>query len=147
MVKNPHYAAQAVSAALAARTPQDVAIALRNYRRRYMAEYGQVFRILSIMLVPLLGIRGAPVLAEVSRWAQGIPQLEPGHEFVRTRAAAIEITAPTVFFIGSYLSGVAMGECLESGMQAGYDAAAAARGLHDLSSQHKHAATAAAPSP
>lgn len=43
------YAAEAVSAALVARTPGEVASALRAYRRRYLAEHGQVFRILGIM--------------------------------------------------------------------------------------------------
>jgi geranylgeranyl reductase len=43
------YAADAVAAALAARTPKEVTRALRAYRKRYMSEHGQVFRILSIM--------------------------------------------------------------------------------------------------
>lgn len=43
------YAAEAVSKALAATSARDVAQILRAYRRLYLAEYGQVFRILGIM--------------------------------------------------------------------------------------------------
>jgi geranylgeranyl diphosphate/geranylgeranyl-bacteriochlorophyllide a reductase len=43
------YAADAVSQALAARSPRECAAALRAYRQRYMAQHGQVFRILGIM--------------------------------------------------------------------------------------------------
>ncbi|MEP6781673.1 MAG: geranylgeranyl diphosphate reductase [Gemmatimonadaceae bacterium] len=43
------YAAEAVSNAMAATNPKDVARALSAYRSRYMAEHGQVFRILGIM--------------------------------------------------------------------------------------------------
>jgi len=43
------YAAEAVSQALAARSPRECASALRAYRRRYLGEHGQVFRILGIM--------------------------------------------------------------------------------------------------
>lgn len=43
------YAAEAVSYALSANSPREAASALRAYRQRYMAEFGQVFRILGIM--------------------------------------------------------------------------------------------------
>ena len=43
------YAAEAVSDALALTSARDIARVLSSYRRRYMAEYGQVFRILGIM--------------------------------------------------------------------------------------------------
>lgn len=43
------YAAEAVSEALASSSTRDVARVLRSYRQRYMAEHGQVFRILGIM--------------------------------------------------------------------------------------------------
>lgn len=43
------YAAEAVSRALRASTASESARELRAYRRRYLAEYGQVFRILGIM--------------------------------------------------------------------------------------------------
>ena len=43
------YAAEAVSDALALTSARDIAQVLRSYRRRYMAEHGQVFRILGIM--------------------------------------------------------------------------------------------------
>ena len=43
------YAAEAVSNALAATSASEVEKSLRAYRRRYMAEHGQVFRILGIM--------------------------------------------------------------------------------------------------
>lgn len=43
------YAADAVCDALCATSPRAVAQALRAYRRRYLAEHGQVFRILGIM--------------------------------------------------------------------------------------------------
>lgn len=43
------YAAEAVSKALGARSAGEASRALRAYRRRYMAEHGQVFRILGIM--------------------------------------------------------------------------------------------------
>lgn len=43
------YAAEAVSRALQSATPRESAKALAAYRRRYLAEHGQVFRILGVM--------------------------------------------------------------------------------------------------
>ena len=43
------YAAEAVSEALALTSSRDITRVLRSYRQRYMAEHGQVFRILGIM--------------------------------------------------------------------------------------------------
>lgn len=43
------YAAEAVSEALALTSAREITRVLRSYRRRYMAEHGQVFRILGIM--------------------------------------------------------------------------------------------------
>lgn len=43
------YAADAVSSALSAQSPREVTRALRAYRRRFLSEHGQVFRILGIM--------------------------------------------------------------------------------------------------
>lgn len=43
------YAAEAVSNALSAHSAREVSVMLRAYRQRYMAEFGQVFRILGIM--------------------------------------------------------------------------------------------------
>ena len=77
-------------------------------------------------LTPLLGIRGAPVATSVARWDTGIPQLELGHEIVQMAAKNIAIQSPGVFFTGSYLSGVAIGDCLAHGSQTGDCAAAAA---------------------
>ena len=77
-------------------------------------------------LTPLLGIGGAPAVTRVTRWERGIPQLELGHEIVQMAAKNIANNSTNAFFTGSYLSGVAIGDCLAHGSDAGRRAAAAA---------------------
>ena len=77
-------------------------------------------------LTILLGIRGAPVMTSVERWDAGIPQLELGHEIVQMAASNIAIQSTNAFFTGSYLSGVAIGDCLAHGSETGDRAAVAA---------------------
>jgi len=77
-------------------------------------------------LMPLLGIRGDPAMTSVARWDAGIPQLELGHEIVQMAATNIAVQSTNAFFTGSYLSGVAIGDCLAHGSETGDRAATAA---------------------
>lgn len=74
-------------------------------------------------LTPLLQISGNPVFSSVATWIQGIPQLEIGHHTILSAAEALEKIGSNVFFTGSYLSGVAIGDCLAHGCATGSRAA------------------------
>lgn len=67
----------------------------------------------------LLGISGEPTLAMVTRWERGIPQFNLGHDAVLAAAARLERAMPGFVLTGSYLEGVAVGECVVNGLAAG----------------------------
>lgn len=67
----------------------------------------------------LLGIRGDPMLVDVSRWREAIPQYYPGHveriRRVRTAVAARQ----GLFLVGNYLDGVSLNDCIRLGTVTG----------------------------
>ncbi len=61
----------------------------------------------------LIGARGDPVVANVRRWPQGLPQYRVGHgELIKTLTAT-ERNIPGLFFTGNYLRGVSVAACLD----------------------------------
>lgn len=66
----------------------------------------------------LLGARAAPVMTQVTRWRNALPQAVPGHGERLAAADAIEVAEPRVAFAGSWRDGLAIGEVLLGGTQA-----------------------------
>lgn len=70
-------------------------------------------------LTPLVGLRGAPVLTRVYRWARASAQHEVGHA---ARVAAIDRTLarrPGLFITGSGFRGVGIPDCVADGRATG----------------------------
>ncbi len=67
----------------------------------------------------LLGVHGAPVHRTIIRWPRGIPQYNVGLA-VRAAGAADDLAKrfPGLHFAGSWLGGVAAGQCINNGLQA-----------------------------
>lgn len=74
-------------------------------------------------MAPVVGLRGAPVLARVFRWPAGTPQMEVGH---MQRLAVIEgdvSTVPGLFLAGAGLRGTGLPDCIADGTRAATQAA------------------------
>jgi oxygen-dependent protoporphyrinogen oxidase len=70
-------------------------------------------------LTMMMGVRGSPLEAVVTRWPQAFPQYAVGH---LSRVAAIEAAAcrlPPVALAGAVLHGVGIPACIGSGRRAG----------------------------
>lgn len=65
-----------------------------------------------------LGISGEPVIATVGRWPRAIPQPELGHGRFLDLAVELEQRLPGLVIAGSFLGGVAVGDCVERGVRA-----------------------------
>jgi oxygen-dependent protoporphyrinogen oxidase len=65
-----------------------------------------------------LGIAGEPVIAAIGRWPRAIPQPELGHRRFLDLAAELEQRLPGLVIAGSFLGGVAVGDCVERGVRA-----------------------------
>ncbi len=76
----------------------------------------------------LLGTRGAPRWQEVTRWQRAIPQYTLGHLSRVARAQVVERALPGVHLCASWLGGVAVGDCVRNGHQAGQAVVAATAG-------------------
>lgn len=63
----------------------------------------------------LLGARAAMQFCKVTRWARAIPQYTLGHAERIRRAENAERLLPGLFLCASYRSGVAVGDCIQSG--------------------------------
>jgi len=67
-------------------------------------------------IAPILGIREEPAFTNVTIWPRAIPQYNLGHT---ARIVAIETTRakfPGLFIAGNYLTGPAVGVCVERAM-------------------------------
>lgn len=78
-------------------------------------------------LAELLGVRGAPVLAEITRWPAALPQAVAGHAERLAVAGAVEAAVPGVVFCGSWRDGLAVGEVMRGGLSAAARLPAATR--------------------
>jgi oxygen-dependent protoporphyrinogen oxidase len=75
-------------------------------------------------MAPVVGLRGAPLLARVFRWPAGTPQMEVGH---MERLAAIEsdlARLPGLLVTGAGLRGTGLPDCIADGTQAARQALA-----------------------
>jgi protoporphyrinogen/coproporphyrinogen III oxidase len=64
----------------------------------------------------LLGVRGAPAFARVSRHAQSIPQYNVGFEHTIALLDVAEQRAPGLFIGGPLRGGASVGECIRAGL-------------------------------
>jgi oxygen-dependent protoporphyrinogen oxidase len=61
----------------------------------------------------ILGITGSPVVRKVHRYERALPQYNLGHGEIIASLRSLEATIPGLFFGGNYLSGPAIGACVE----------------------------------
>ena len=64
-------------------------------------------------IASVLGIAGVPVAEHVSRWDRALPQYNLGHQRIVTALEDLCANTPGVFLTGNYLSGPAIGSCIE----------------------------------
>jgi protoporphyrinogen/coproporphyrinogen III oxidase len=63
----------------------------------------------------LLGVTGAPVLVQHTRWPRSIPQFDVGHDRVLEAADRVEAELPGVLLDGQFRRGVSVGDCVAAG--------------------------------
>ena len=66
----------------------------------------------------LLGVRGEPVLREVTRWPDAIPMATAGHGARLAAADALESAAHRVAFCGAWRDGIAVADVMAGGVAA-----------------------------
>ena len=66
----------------------------------------------------LLGVSGAPVLSNVTRWPNALPQAVAGHGERLAAADGVERAESRIAFTGAWRDGLAVGEVLLGGVQA-----------------------------
>jgi oxygen-dependent protoporphyrinogen oxidase len=74
-----------------------------------------LFQLVRGELGALLGVRGEPVLFQVSRHSRAIPQYGLGHARFEARFAGAEDSAPGLFIGGNARDGISLSYCIESG--------------------------------
>jgi protoporphyrinogen/coproporphyrinogen III oxidase len=74
-------------------------------------------------LAPLLQIRAAPVFSHTHVYRHALPQYNIGHAERLQALATIRANLPGLFFVGNYLRGPAIGNCVELGMETAADIA------------------------
>lgn len=79
----------------------------------------------------LLAPNARPVFELHHVWPLGIPQYNLGHEAVEAALAELESANPGLIVAGSYRTGVAVGQCLVMGVDAGQRAAGSSSRLHN----------------
>jgi oxygen-dependent protoporphyrinogen oxidase len=80
-----------------------------------LREEGAIAALVEEELAGLLGIRGAPRSARVTRWRRAIPQYTLGH---LERMAAVETAEranPGLYLCANYRGGISVGDCIKSG--------------------------------
>jgi oxygen-dependent protoporphyrinogen oxidase len=78
-------------------------------------------------LARALGARGEPELAIVRRWERAIPQYELGHGRFVQLVAEIEAELPGLRFVGNWLEGAGVADCVERAAKAAAALATVAR--------------------
>ena len=68
-------------------------------------------------LMPMLGIRKDPAFTNVTIWPRAIPQYNLGHTARIAAANALRARYPGLYFSGNYLSGPAIGTCVEQALK------------------------------
>jgi oxygen-dependent protoporphyrinogen oxidase len=67
----------------------------------------------------ILGARGAPLLAHVTRWPRAIPQYLAGHGALLAEIERLEAAWPGLHLIGSYRDGISVEKCWRRGAGVG----------------------------
>ena len=67
----------------------------------------------------LLGMEGAPLFSEISRWRQSMPQYEIGHIALVNKISERVAALPGLALAGNAYSGVGIPDCIRSGEAAG----------------------------
>jgi oxygen-dependent protoporphyrinogen oxidase len=65
----------------------------------------------------VMGISGAPVIARVQRYARALPQYNLGHSATMATLGGFTSAIPGLFLTGNYLSGPAVGACVDQANQ------------------------------
>jgi oxygen-dependent protoporphyrinogen oxidase len=65
----------------------------------------------------LLGIEGNPVFSHIARWEKAIPQLNLGYSNILEQLEQCETKYPGIHFAGNYRGGIAVGDCILSGIE------------------------------
>jgi len=65
-------------------------------------------------LAEMLGIKGAPVVSRMRRWALGLPQYTIGHRARQTTFAQTSNRVEGLYLTGNYTNGVSVANCLKS---------------------------------
>ncbi len=68
-------------------------------------------------LKPMLGIRKDPAFTNVTIWQRAIPQYNLGHSARIAAANALRARYPGLYFSGNYLTGPAIGTCVEQALK------------------------------
>lgn len=88
-------------------------------------------------LAEVLGIKGAPVVTKMRRWALGLPQYTIGHNARKSVFMQTPQRVEGLFVTGNYTQGVSVANCLKSAMETGASVAnllAGTCGAVDISS-------------
>jgi oxygen-dependent protoporphyrinogen oxidase len=62
----------------------------------------------------LMGVRGEPVFARVSRWDRAIPQYHIGHGRIMEAVDRLELHAPGLFVCSNFRDGISVGDCVKN---------------------------------
>jgi oxygen-dependent protoporphyrinogen oxidase len=68
-------------------------------------------------MTPLLAIRKEPAFSNVTIWPRAIPQYNLGHTARISTINTLRARFPGLYFAGNYLSGPAIGTCVEHALQ------------------------------
>ena len=69
----------------------------------------------------VLGIRGVPVTTNLNRYERAIPQYNLGHTQTIPSLESLAAATPELFLAGNYLSGPAIGACVEQANRTAQD--------------------------
>jgi len=66
-------------------------------------------------LAALVGAKGEPLWAQVTRWPRAIPQYDLGHRERLARVERAEAAIPGLWFCATYRGGVSVSDCIKNG--------------------------------
>jgi len=78
-------------------------------------------------LAPILGIRAAPMVSHAQVYPHALPQYNLGHGERLQALERMRGNLPGLFFVGNYLRGPAIGNCVELGMETAEEIATRSR--------------------
>ncbi|MGA9115638.1 MAG: protoporphyrinogen oxidase [Bacteroidota bacterium] len=78
---------------------------------------GELIDLVVTELGSIMGVRGEPAFARVIRWERAIPQYAVGYHRLLASCDAFEASHRGVFLTGNYRGGIAVGDCIASGMK------------------------------